>query len=270
MRISQKKILYYLSLFVGVSAFGFWNYQFPHQTFGLLRDIMSLPCYLWEYPLQTYNTVQDWFRTHASLVEENQFLNHKVHSIDYYKERLNRLEIENQSLRSLVHAIPKVQTSYQTQRALSLASRHSWSTLMITSSASVKKHSPVLNEKGVVGRVLDSHYLSASVLLITDVRSRIPAYIQRTQEHVIVSGNNTPYCDLLFEEDRIHHDVKKGDILLTSGLGGIYPPDLPLIAIEDVTLDGTVKSKPLVDFYTLHHLLVIDPVILLSPQEAAP
>lgn len=108
---------------------------------------------------------------------------------------------------------------------------------------------------GTVTRVLASR---AFVRLITDSKSKVNAVVQETQFDGQVQGG--PNRTLSF--DLVRADVKVGDVIVTSGLGGNYQKDIPIGRIVEVSgtpqdLYKTVKVEPLVRFSTADTVLVL-------------
>jgi rod shape-determining protein MreC len=102
----------------------------------------------------------------------------------------------------------------------------------VGSDRGVKVGNPVLSERGVVGRVVGVTRGVSRVLLLTDVDSRTPVLVDRTNARAILTGDGgpTPRLDYIRGRD----PVKEGDLILTSGDGGIYPRGLPVgVAARD-------------------------------------
>ncbi len=96
----------------------------------------------------------------------------------------------------------------------------------------VKIGNPAMSEDGVVGRVVGVTKNASRILLLTDVESRTPVLIDRTNARAILTGDGGPNPKLEF----IHglNSVKDGDMVLTSGDGGLYPRGLPVgVAAKD-------------------------------------
>lgn len=90
----------------------------------------------------------------------------------------------------------------------------------------VKEGMVVLNHLGLVGRIVTVTKHSARTLLITDARSAADAYVQRTRARCTVVGQNRKTCEIKYLP--VKDDVKPGDVLISSGLGGIFPRGLQL------------------------------------------
>jgi rod shape-determining protein MreC len=119
---------------------------------------------------------------------------------------------------------------------------------------------PVVTEQGLVGRVDAVTANGARVQLITDPGSSVNVRLQSLQVDAIVTGSVTGDITLGF----VPQDVvlQPGDLILTSGLGGVYPTDIVLGQVISVRkleteLFQTASVQPVVDFSTLRAVLVI-------------
>jgi len=118
---------------------------------------------------------------------------------------------------------------------------------------------PVVSAQGVVGRIIKIAPNSARILLVTDASSAVAALIQRTRTRGVVRGRGD---DLSIEYALRDADIKLGDLLITSGMGGVFPKGLPLGRVETVEkgqfgLFQQVKAMPTVDFTHLEEVMVI-------------
>ncbi|MDR2388032.1 MAG: rod shape-determining protein MreC [Deltaproteobacteria bacterium] len=128
---------------------------------------------------------------------------------------------------------------------------------------------PVVTEAGVVGRVAEitSHY--AKVLLITDPGSGIDAFIQRNRVHGLLSGQGSSGL-MSLDYVRKADDVRPGDLVVTSGLDGIFPSGLSIgsVTIVDKKSLGLfleAQVNPSVDLNGLEEVLVkLDPQLPLD------
>ncbi|MFK5927370.1 MAG: rod shape-determining protein MreC [Desulfuromusa sp.] len=118
---------------------------------------------------------------------------------------------------------------------------------------------PVVAAQGVVGRIIKTAPDSSRVLLITDASSAIAALIQRTRTRGIIRGRGE---NLSIEYALRDADIQIGDLLVTSGMGGVFPKGLPLGLVESVEkgqfgLFQQVKATPTIDFSHLEEVMVI-------------
>ena len=129
---------------------------------------------------------------------------------------------------------------------------------------------PVVTDQGLVGRVDAVIADAARVQLITDPASRVNVRLQNAETEASLVGSVTGDVSL----DLIPQDVtiEQGDLVLTSGLGGGYPPDLILgqvvnIRTRDFDLFQQATIQPVVDFNRLQIVLVI---VNFQPVDIAP
>jgi len=90
----------------------------------------------------------------------------------------------------------------------------------------VKPGNPVMSENGLVGRVIGVTEGASRVLLLTDIASRTPVMIERTNARAILTGDGGPNPRLDYLRGR--DPIREGDRLLTSGDGGVVPRGLPV------------------------------------------
>lgn len=124
----------------------------------------------------------------------------------------------------------------------------------------IERDSPVVTADGLVGRVflVGPRYSVVHVLL--DRNFRAAALIERNRVHGIVRWSGGEYC--LLDGVPAREDVRVGDVVVTSGLGGIYPRGIRIGVVtqvaEDVTsIFKTITVKPFVDFSRLEEVAVL-------------
>ena len=119
---------------------------------------------------------------------------------------------------------------------------------------------PVVASDGIVGQVVKVAVGSSRVLLLTDHASGIAGTVQRSRARGVVKGKGGGWCSLDFT---LHQeDVKVGDEIVSSGIGGIFPKGLPIGEITmvkkgDYGIFQTVEVRPKVNLSRLEEVLVI-------------
>lgn len=119
---------------------------------------------------------------------------------------------------------------------------------------------PVTTGKGLVGRIIDVGVNSARVLLITDRDSAVSARLQSTRAVGSVRGQTSG--SLRMEMIPIGDAVRVGDLVITSGLGGNFPPDIVIGVVTSIRqfefeLAQEAELTSLIDFDSLEFVLVI-------------
>ena len=127
----------------------------------------------------------------------------------------------------------------------SFSSPRRFAILSVGSSDGVRVGMPVRSPDGLVGRVVDSGALASRVLLVSDRANIVPARLLRGGIPVISQGRGDGTIDVRpLEVGR--NPFKRGDIIITSGTGGLYPPLVPIARIVKLDDDGAV-AIPLAD-----------------------
>jgi rod shape-determining protein MreC len=124
----------------------------------------------------------------------------------------------------------------------------------------IKPNDIVTANNALVGKITTVNGWCSTVQLITDPSSRIPGRVSQTRELVIVEGNATILCLLKYVPRWAK--LKKGDEILTSNIGGFYPPSIPIATIIENEIQGgalfqTVKVLPKVDISNTERVLVL-------------
>jgi rod shape-determining protein MreC len=114
--------------------------------------------------------------------------------------------------------------------------------------------SAVMDGLGLVGRIAGVAPQSARIIFLSDSSSRVPAMIQPSGQRAIVAGDNTAYPVLEFLESS--DAIRPGDRIVSSGDGGLYPPDI-LIGQVATTPDGRHRALLAADYGRLDYVRVI-------------
>lgn len=128
------------------------------------------------------------------------------------------------------------------------------------SSDGVQKGMPVVTVEGVVGQILTSSPNYSKVLLATDPNSAVDVITQKTRVQGIVKGMGSSGFSLNYVLQSA--EVEKGDFVLTSGLGGVFPKGLLVGTVSEITksrrgMFQKIEITPAVDFSQLEHLIII-------------
>ncbi|EOT8028989.1 rod shape-determining protein MreC [Escherichia coli] len=120
---------------------------------------------------------------------------------------------------------------------------------------------PVISDKGVVGQVVAVAKLTSRVLLICDATHALPIQVLRNDIRVIAAGNGCT-DDLQLEHLPANTDIRVGDVLVTSGLGGRFPEGYPVAVVSSVKLDTqraytVIQARPTAGLQRLRYLLLL-------------
>lgn len=211
-------------------------------------------------------TMRHYMRSNQNLKGEIQDLHAEIEALKTQKARADYLERENGHLRSILNVPQEFNHKSQRFKVLGAPFDNMRSSLIIAGSAAngLRKNQAVITLEGVIGRITDIGAAAARVMLITDMNSRIPVRIESTGEQAILAGQNTEELVILHKDKSPQEGdttrstpLAVGDRLVTSGYGGIFPPDLPVAYISHIAGDRIV-AKPLATPYTAHYVSVIE------------
>ena len=124
----------------------------------------------------------------------------------------------------------------------------------------IKKYMSVLTSSGLVGKVLEVGLFSSKLILINDPDLSVPALNERTREQGLVSGTLDGRCKLRFLDS--DSTIQEGDLIVTSGLNGSYPPQILIgkvrwVGVESSGLGKFAILEPAVKISSLEEVLVI-------------
>ena len=125
----------------------------------------------------------------------------------------------------------------------------------VGSEKGVKVGNPVMSDRGLVGRVVGVSDGASRVLLLTDVASRTPVLVARTDARAILlgDGGSNPRLGYMRGQDPVH----EGDRVLTSGDGGVFPRGLP-VGVAAKGLDGQWRVRLDADLTAVDFVRVLE------------
>jgi len=127
------------------------------------------------------------------------------------------------------------------------------------SSDGVERGMPVVTVEGIVGQVMNTSPHYAKVLLANDPNSAVDALVQKNRVQGIIKGDGKGF--ILYYVLR-NNEVHQGDVIVTSGLGGVFPKGLPIGTVTKVikTRRGMfqkIEVEPAVDFSQLEYVIIV-------------
>jgi rod shape-determining protein MreC len=141
----------------------------------------------------------------------------------------------------------------------------------------VRSGMPMVTDRGVVGLVTATSPHASRAMLILDRQSAVDGIVQRSRARGIVRGTGSGRLEFVFVVRG--DDVEVGDVVITSGVGGVYPKGLRVgevtgIEVDEDRLLHTAVVEPAVDFERLEQVFVLlrrGPIMeLLHPDETGP
>lgn len=205
----------------------------------------------------------DYFHL-VDVQQENRRLAAEVDQFSMDLAALREEAAEAVRLRKLLDYAPPPSWSVQGARVIAhrLGPAGALDTVLIDKGSldNVDVNVPVATPGGVAGRVLRAAMQASTVLLVTDPNSKIPVVSREHRTTGILSGQGAGE-ELEVRYVPLNAPLDVGEILVTSGLAGIFPKGLPVAVVSgiersDISLFLTVRATPLVDYNSLEEVLL--------------
>lgn len=188
-----------------------------------------------QLPRAAVDAVADYLGGTARLAQDNEILRRQAVEQAKLVQQTQQLLVENGQLRQLLSLRERITVPTIAVQSVQ-ETRDVFSRRLVIDKGSqneVKPGHPVIDAIGVVGQVTRALPFSAEVTLLTDRDMSIPVQVLRNGLRGVAYGGVAPgTLDLRFMA--ANADIVKGDQLVTSGLDGVYPPGLPVAAVDKV------------------------------------
>ncbi len=212
-----------------------------------------------------FTSIWDNYLYLVDVEKENRKLRETVKILDRRLIQNREATLDNERLKKLIGLRETLQTPTIAATVIGEDNSPWFRTITIDrgDKDGIREDLPVVASAGVVGRVVKVSGNSSRVLLLTDHASGISAVVQRSRARGIVKGKGGNMCSLEFSERG--EDVRIGDVILTSGIGGVFPKGLP---IGEVTMvrKGSYGIFQIVDIRPFVYVPRLEEVLVVSPK----
>lgn len=179
---------------------------------------------------------------------------------------------ENQQLRAALKLREHSREAVAAGRVVgsSFESSRRFAIISVGTSEGVQVGMPVRAAEGLIGRIIDAGSIASRVLLVTDRANIVPARILRGGQPVISTGRGDGTIDVRPLEVG-KNPFKPGDVIITSGTGGLYPPLVPIAKVIRLDDDGAI-ALPIADPSRVSFAIVeppFEPTALAAAAEPA-
>lgn len=204
------------------------------------------------------------FVTQGDLLAEREILISEIMQLREKAQRFDILEEENAQLRSLMDAPLAPEFAKTIVELLAVENSPYSQQVRVNKGAldGVFLSQPVLDDQGIVGQINDIAPTESRVLLITDIAHAIPVRILRNNVSLIANGSgNTNRLNIKYVAHSA--DIEVGDLLVSSGLGEVFPAGYPVGVVSDIIRDESkpfaqVNAIPLARLDSIRYLLLLD------------
>jgi rod shape-determining protein MreC len=209
------------------------------------------------YPLQlavnspsaAWRWVKESVTTREALQKEVDELRNQLRDQQLVTMRQAALERENATLRGLNSAMPEVIEKRLVGEVISVEVSTLRQRLLVNRGGrdGVYRSQPVVTGKGVLGQVFRTGPFSSEIILVTDAEHALPVQVLRSGVRTIALGTGRA-TSLELPYVPQNYDVQVGDVLVTSGLGRVFPFGLPVARVTRVERDPT---QPLANIHAV-------------------
>jgi len=214
-------------------------------------------------PSAAWRWLRDSVQTREALRAENARLRTTQRDLELRAMRYEALARENGELRGLREALPPIADRWLPAEIVNIQLSSLRQRLLIDRGAAngVFRGQAVLDDKGLIGQTTHVGPWSAEVILITDPEHAVPVRIERTGLRTIAVGAGDT-TSLALPYLPANADIKNGDLLLTSGLGGVFPEGYPVARVTEVHRDAVqplaqVRAAPLAHMSTDGEVMLV-------------
>lgn len=236
-------------------------------TFVKIRNYMDTavsPFYfLANGPRKVLDSVSEMLATRQQLELENRALRQELLLKNSDILLLGQFKQENARLRELLGSPLRQDEHKMVTQVISTGSDPYSDQVVIDkgSDNGVYEGQPVISDKGVVGQVVAVAKVTSRVLLICDASHALPIQVLRNDIRVIAAGSGCA-DDLQLEHLPNNTDIRVGDVLVTSGLGGRFPEGYPVAVVSSVKVDNqraytVIQARPTAGLQRLRYLLLL-------------
>ena len=207
------------------------------------------------------------FNDVEELRAENKQLQETIDKLNNERTDYLRLKNENEDLKNVLKLKDQLSNFEQLGANIIAKDAGNFFNIFSTDKGStngISNNMPVITSKGLVGKVFSAQPFSSKIISIIEDGSSVSAIVAKSEDLVVVKGNlalaKEGLCRLEYIPEGL--DLSKGDVIKTSGIGGIYPKGIIIGTVEEVRtgesdLDKYAIVKPAVDFKRLSQVVIL-------------
>ncbi|MGX5913136.1 rod shape-determining protein MreC [Aliidiomarina sp. Khilg15.8] len=236
------------------------------QVRTVLNSVVSPVQYLARMPEQALQGIYSGFRTRSSLRRENEQLRESMLELQGRAQRIEFLTGENERLRSLLGSDAQAESRRMVAEVIAVDSDPFSQQVVINKGTLHGAYigQPVIDDAGIVGQISSVGATTARIILISDQSHGIPTRANRSGIRVIAQGvGETSRLELM----HVSHstELEEGDLLMTSGLGGVFPEGYPVATVTRIERDESfpfaqVEARPAAQLDRIRMVLLLWPV----------
>ena len=237
------------------------------QRLEPVRNVLATLAYPLEYliqlPILIGDRVNDLFTEQSQLLAELDNLKKKQLFINVQLQKLTALEAENRRLRALLESSANIREKVLIAELMTVDFDPYRHRILLNKGTThgVYIGQPLLDERGVVGQIVHANRFTSTAILITDPNHALPVQINRNGLRTLAVGTGD-FKTLELPHVPNNNDVRVGDLLITSGLGGLFPRGYPVAQVTRVEFDpgspfAHITAQPTTDLDRIREVLLV-------------
>ena len=258
-RATSNKILTIISL-TFASILLFTSYMYPNINYSIKIKIIDYSSHIINSiytPINTFNksianihNIYNTYNINNEIIKENK-------SLKIISNKMQLLYAENQELKKLLNLPNEISYKFVTSKIISKSNASFIRSVILMSGKkdNISIKSPVVDNNNLLGYISELGNNSSRVIALTDINTKIPAFVPNKNIKIIVSGNNSNFLEISNYLDI--SSLKSGDKVFSSGDGNMYPSGLFIGTIK-IKLDGKIIVEPFSNLNDLNYVQVID------------
>jgi rod shape-determining protein MreC len=268
--LNKRLIILLVSIIVLVALIGFslrersklsWPEQFVKDTTGWVQSLVSKPTH---FVAGFFENLQDLQNTYG----ENKELKSRIENLVNLEAQVQELKKDNKELRDILGEKTTLRDFKPLPATVIGRNPDRWHEMIIIDKGKlngIEKNDAVVTASGLIGKVKNVTQFSSTVQLLSamDPKNRISAVVQGKEDVFgFVQGFDEKQKLLLIKSIPSGSKIEKGQTVITSGLGGVFPKGLMIGKVVDVKpdqygLNQTALVKPGANFYDIENVIVI-------------
>ena len=258
-RATNNKILTLISLTFAFILL-FTSYMYPNINYSIKIKIIDYSSHIINSiytPINTFNksianihNIYNTYNINNEIIKENK-------SLKIISNKMQLLYAENQELKKLLNLPNEISYKFVTTKIISKSNASFIRSVILMSGKkdNISIKSPVVDNNNLLGYISELGNNSSRVIALTDINTKIPAFVPNKNIKIIVSGNNSNFLEISNYIDI--SSLKSGDKVFSSGDGNMYPSGLFIGTIK-IKLDGKIIVEPFSNLNDLNYVQVID------------
>ena len=238
---------------LSLESFNSKSLNFVRST---IKDVIYRASFIASIPGNTISPMFTTVQRHFEVYEKYELIKLELQQLKNQQNQIAYLKIENDKLKKVIDETDIYNYKSITSKVLVDKDSPFLKSVILNRGfkSGLKKGMPVLDGPYFVGRITEVNYLSSRVLLISDLNSKIPVLIEPMGYQAIMSGTGGDFALLDFLPK--NHQLEVGNLVYTSGTGGIFFAGIPIGQIELIEEEFHVKF-----FSDLSQLYLINVII---------